>query len=711
LSAASARSGLSSGRLSVCPWRRFLSAAGLFFLFALLLLSPSNPVQAQASSEAEPFLPDAILHPGDKPGLIMVVNKADQLMMIFRHDGQGRIWLDRVLPCSTGMIQGDKLVRGDKKTPEGYYIFRQKLLPAELPDIYGILAYPMDYPNFYDRKIGRGGDGIWTHGINKPLVDYDSNGCIELLNHDLALLETEIELQDTPILVYDKLTLAEAAALRAEAEDLLAFVERWREAWVTKNMPAYASLYDPEFHNTDELSYQGWMDKKTRVAANYDTIEVELSDLKVFRHRDAVVVSFVQDYRGDSRFRSQGGKRLYLKGEVGDWRIVAEEFGPMPSSRTSKWLTAAEKNDALNTPPLAVAQVSSPAAMAFAGVVLPGGSVSPAPGKTSPPQSLVEAAADEEARAAIEKRTQTASEAQASLSAADTAEEADTAAEASDVQVAGNASSEIFSRSSSTLVASASSGVVELPASPSAANATAQMTTLTDGRDSADGPNPDENLADENLVDSDLADEPSAEDDAVEDDSAEDDSAEDDSDEAYAAVLPEASDETGSAGASVSASATSSASSTPVALATYDEAAEAESRDAERRSATSAAASAANLKADEAAIEELLDEWLLAWSEQDEDRFFSFYASDFLFKDLNLHLSSYKRYRGKRIREAGSIDVAAADVQVKVQGARAVVTFVQTYKSDKFSDKGLKTLELGVRDGRWSITSESFQAR
>jgi murein L,D-transpeptidase YafK len=361
-------------------------------------------------------IPDALIDPGEKEGYILVVFKAIQQLHIYRHDGRGRIWLDKILPCSTGMVQGDKLIRGDQKTPEGYYIFRQKLLPSELPDIYGILAYPIDYPNFYDRVIGRGGDGIWTHGINKPLVDFDSRGCIELLNHDIAALEEFIKLYDTPIVVYDEGQYLPISELKQQSTDIHNFVESWRQAWTNKDHSSYAAKYSKDFVNSDGLSYQGWMDRKKRVAQSYQKIEVTLKNLKIFRHRDTLVVSFDQIYKGDNRFSSVGLKRLYLADSGdGQYEILAEEFSSLPGPQPNKWLTAQERNLALTTPPLAVAQVTAPAAVASAGVLLPPETLVAENRPVINEDNAALAAAEETARAALENRLNASNQTLAAL--------------------------------------------------------------------------------------------------------------------------------------------------------------------------------------------------------------------------------------------------------------------------------------------------------
>lgn len=328
-------------------------ALPLFIL--LLFLAVSRTAAAD-----DVLLPDAILYPERKAGHILVVDKAEQLLYLYRHDETGQVSLERVMQCSTGGNKGDKMVEGDKKTPNGFYIFNQKLLPRELPPIYGTLAYPSDYPNFWDKKLGRGGYGIWIHGINKPLVDYDSNGCVELENADIAQMEELIRLFDTPMITYESLVQAPASELQAEADRIVAFLETWRQAWVNKDHENYRNLYDPNFTNSDGRSFEGWMTHKVNVGRNYQKIHVEIKDLRIYRHRDVIVAVFTQDYRGDERFTSVGLKRLYLKNTGSGYKIVAETFRNSPESKTNKWLTAEEKRRALETPPLKVAKASTP---------------------------------------------------------------------------------------------------------------------------------------------------------------------------------------------------------------------------------------------------------------------------------------------------------------------------------------------------------------
>ena len=324
-------------------------------LAACLCLAAAGPALAD-----QEMLPDALLYPGDRPGHILVVDKASQMLYLYTHDGAGQISLARVIRCSTGQNPGDKMVEGDKKTPDGFYVFNQKLLPRELGPLYGTLAYPTDYPNFWDKHLGRGGYGIWLHGTNKPMIDNDSSGCIALENADIAELEDLLKLFDTPLIIYESLNMALVDDLRREGLAVKSFLEDWRKAWSLKDHAAYRRKYAPEFVNSDARTLEGWMAHKQNVAGNYKNIQVELKNLRIFRHRDILVAAFEQDYQGDQRFKSVGLKRLYLKPEGGGYKIIGEEFHPLPSLEAEKKrLTPQEKRLALTTPPLTVATAAT----------------------------------------------------------------------------------------------------------------------------------------------------------------------------------------------------------------------------------------------------------------------------------------------------------------------------------------------------------------
>src|SRR3972149_4530460 len=95
-----------------------------------------------------------------------------------------------------------KLAEGDQKTPVGVYFASGYIAAGKLPDFYGDGAFPINYPNAWDRKNGHTGYGIWLHGT--PSNTYsrpprDSDGCIIVSNQDLKSLARYIKTGSTPV--------------------------------------------------------------------------------------------------------------------------------------------------------------------------------------------------------------------------------------------------------------------------------------------------------------------------------------------------------------------------------------------------------------------------------------------------------------------------------------------------------------------------------
>jgi murein L,D-transpeptidase YafK len=325
------------------PTRIVLPVLCLMILAGILVVVPSAQATKSTKDAVTEKVPNALIDPGEEGSPhILVVEKSSQTIHLYQYE-DGKYRLAKSMACSTGENVGDKAIEGDKKTPEGFYIFNKKSLEHELAPIYGILAYPMDYPNFWDRKLGKKGGGIWMHGTNKDLVPLDSNGCVELQNIDIMNLEGLLRLYDTPIVVYHDIEYARPDQLKAEAAKIKAFIESWRKAWVNKDFQAYKSKYSKNFVNSDNRSYQAWMDHKHRLNEVYKEIHVDIKNLRIFRHQGLIVALFDQYYRGDGHFKSDGQKRLYLREKGGDYRIVAEVWQSFPAQPPEKVLSAEVK--------------------------------------------------------------------------------------------------------------------------------------------------------------------------------------------------------------------------------------------------------------------------------------------------------------------------------------------------------------------------------
>lgn len=107
-------------------------------------------------------------------------------------------------------------------------------------------------------------------------------------------------------------------------------VESWRKAWESKNIDTYIGLYHPDFESNGKNRSQ-WKAYKARLNRKYARISVGVRSLRVSVDGDTATATFRQRYRSDA-FKSNGYKKLELKRENGDWKILREEsFRKKPS--------------------------------------------------------------------------------------------------------------------------------------------------------------------------------------------------------------------------------------------------------------------------------------------------------------------------------------------------------------------------------------------
>ncbi|MBI5814791.1 MAG: L,D-transpeptidase family protein [Nitrospinae bacterium] len=84
-------------------------------------------------------------------------------------------------PVSLGAEAGDKLERGDLRTPEGLYKVTGVKEQPEIPfQKYGPRAFVLNYPNTLDARLGKTGYGIWIHGSGMGDKTKPTEGCVQL---------------------------------------------------------------------------------------------------------------------------------------------------------------------------------------------------------------------------------------------------------------------------------------------------------------------------------------------------------------------------------------------------------------------------------------------------------------------------------------------------------------------------------------------------
>ncbi len=222
----------------------------------------------------------------------------------------------------------DKMREGDEKTPVGVYFPNSFLPDRVLPAIYGAGAFPIDYPNRWDRRLGRTGSGIWIHGSDKSdedLLARSSRGCLTLTDPDFVSMASHMQVRRTPVIVANSVKWVNPEQIAALSADLRHVIETWRSDWESRDTEAYLKHYSTSFRSPDKTAAQ-WFAHKRRVNSAKSFIEVAVTELGLYRYPgedDLVLATFAQGYKSNN-FDSQINKQQYWRREKGEWRIVYE---------------------------------------------------------------------------------------------------------------------------------------------------------------------------------------------------------------------------------------------------------------------------------------------------------------------------------------------------------------------------------------------------
>lgn len=288
-----------------------------------------------ASSRAEGWSANLPEHPA-LPAKFLAIDKDNQRLFIFSKRSPLKILAD--LSCATGQKPGDKLRRGDLKTPEGVYFVGRRLSGNLDFDLYGNLAFTLNFPNPVDRIKGKTGSGIWIHGRGAPVTPRETKGCVALHLPDLQNIEKQLE-PGTPVTIAKSVSWNPGASdPNADMDALVKQVHRWAETWQNKS-DEFFSIYDPvKFKQAQRKSFAAFKNRKKRIFKAQDWIQVMAHDIRVIPGPDYWVTYFDQFYRTPS-LMSQGSKRLYwMKDKNGEFRIVGREWLRQPVSLTREYL-------------------------------------------------------------------------------------------------------------------------------------------------------------------------------------------------------------------------------------------------------------------------------------------------------------------------------------------------------------------------------------
>ena len=254
----------------------------------------------------------------------IAIDASKSRLYLFANEG-GKLRLTGDYYVSVGKLGMGKLEEGDQRTPEGVYFIGRQIPGPKLPEFYGKGALTVNYPNDWDKAVGRSGSGIWLHGTppdqfaRLPLA---SDGCMVLANTDLTyLMQTVGRL--SPVLVRERLhwVAAADASMGRERDAFLSVLDRWQQGWSQADaQPALAPLYQADWRSS-----AGGQAMQERMASAFKG-GAALQDISVFAWKDAQGEIRIANFRLKAKNQADPlSLRQYWRKVGSEWKLFSED--------------------------------------------------------------------------------------------------------------------------------------------------------------------------------------------------------------------------------------------------------------------------------------------------------------------------------------------------------------------------------------------------
>ena len=275
-------------------------------------------------------LPTALLQLAPDQRHVLLVDSENSRIYVYKNvDGAPQHVADFYVSVGKNGLVKER--EGDQRTPLGVYHITSSVAREKLIDFYGPGAFPINYPNEWDKRHAKTGSGIWIHGT--PSNTYSrppraSDGCVVLTNDDFAQIAQFVIPGVTPIIIASSLTWQSPDEWLATRETLSTSLSGWKRDWESLNMDKYLAHYSQKF-DADGKDFGNWAESKRRVNASKNFVKVEITNLSVFEYplaADAipmVMVTFDQNYKSSNNSNTMK-KRQYWQRDGEQWKIIYE---------------------------------------------------------------------------------------------------------------------------------------------------------------------------------------------------------------------------------------------------------------------------------------------------------------------------------------------------------------------------------------------------
>ena len=274
------------------------------------------------------LLPESIIQLADNvPYAFLIELSKSRLYLVKNNNGVPEIIADFYV--SIGKAGFNKRASGDNKTPVGVYKITSHLIDEDLPELYGDGAYPINYPNIWDKRSKKTGYGIWIHGVPRDVYSrppLTSEGCIVTSNHTLRKLKPYTVIGKTPVVLVENIKWIKRNTWHQNKNSANKILEDWEETWESLDPHDFISKHSINFRSKKH-DFEERVAHILRIIKNKTYIKVKIENLNLFyypQNKNLIFSDFRQHYESNN-YKTSSNKKLFWKKEKdGKWRILHE---------------------------------------------------------------------------------------------------------------------------------------------------------------------------------------------------------------------------------------------------------------------------------------------------------------------------------------------------------------------------------------------------
>lgn len=271
---------------------------------------------------------------------VVLVDKSLKRLYIARLKGNDMEVLEE-FPILTGRVDGNKIKRGDEKTPEGVYYVLSYSSGDELVKrygdyalIYGAGSFPLNYPNMVDRIEKKTGGGIWLHGVKPDLDKTYTQGCVAMNNTHFNTLFKNIKVT-TPTIIAEKLMYTDEYNYESTKSKVEKAFNDFISAWEKNNKKLFQDAVHTNFKTPSGTLKKAYTATKTNLMDIYPQKDIRNMNTKYFIKDEKYAVVDTEQFYCAPNLTSFTNKRYYFIDENGNLKLISEEVRSKPVTSAS----------------------------------------------------------------------------------------------------------------------------------------------------------------------------------------------------------------------------------------------------------------------------------------------------------------------------------------------------------------------------------------